>query len=92
VKLDCVGTIGGWTPVDGSDDYEMTRVDLVRHDFEKQGSCDNGRHEASSSQPFALTVWGWGSPETSVMTGYVSYGYPAGQDLAPINHVVVPPQ
>jgi len=92
VKLDCAGTLTGWTPVDGSDQYEMTRVDLVRHDFEKQGSCDNGRHEASSLQPFALTVWGWGSPETTIMTGYVSYGYPAGQDLAPINHVVVPPQ
>jgi hypothetical protein len=92
VKLDCAGTLTGWTPIDAADTYELARFDLVRHDFQKQGACDNGRHEASSDQPFALTVWGWGTPETKALTGYVSYGYPAGENLAPINHVVVPPQ
>ena len=92
VTLDCAGTLSGWTPIDTAGNYQMTRFDLVRHDFEKQGSCDNGRHEASSKEPFGLTVWGWGTPETSVLTGYVSYGYPAGENLAAINTVVVPPQ
>jgi hypothetical protein len=92
VKLDCAGTLSGWTAIDSSGDYEVTRVDLVRHDFEPQGNCNNGRHEASSDQPFSLTVWGWGSPETKAPTGYVSYGYPGGENLAPINQVVVPAQ
>ena len=92
VTVDCAGTLSGWTPIDTAGSYEVTRFDLVRHDFEKQGACDNGRHEASSKEPFGLTVWGWGSPETSVLTGYVSYGYPAGENLASINTVVVPPQ
>jgi hypothetical protein len=92
VTLDCAGTLSGWQPVDSADTYELTRVDLVRHEFQKQGACDNGRHQASSDQPFSLTVWGWGTPETNTLTGYVSYGYPAGENLAPINQVVVPPQ
>jgi hypothetical protein len=90
VKLDCAGTLGGWQPIDPSDTYEFTRVDLVRHDFQRQGSCDNGRHRMTSSDPFGLTVWGWGSPETKDLTTYVSYGYPAGENLSPINDVVVP--
>lgn len=89
VTLDCAGTLGGWTPID--DAHEFTRVDLVRHDFEPQGGCDNGRHEMTSKSPFGLTVWGWGSPETSTYTGYVSYGYPAGENVKKLTDVIVPP-
>ena len=32
-------------------------------------------------------VWGWGSNDTS--TGWVSYGYPAGEGVLPINDVVI---
>jgi hypothetical protein len=92
VTLDCAGTLSGWTAIDQADTFELTRVDLVRHDFEPQGNCDNGRHEASSKEPFGLTVWGWGTPETTPTTGYVSYGYPAGENLSAINTVVVPAQ
>jgi hypothetical protein len=92
VKLDCAGTLTGWKPIDGSDNYEFTRFDLVRHDFQPQGGCDNGRHEATSDGAFSLTVWGWGTPETKDLTGYVSYGYPAGENLQAINQVVVPPR
>ena len=88
VKLDCAGTLSGWQPLDA--DHEFTRIDLVRHDFQGQNGCDNGRHEMLSTQPFGLTVWGWGSPETSIFTGYVSYGYPAGENVATLNDVVVP--
>jgi hypothetical protein len=89
VTLDCVGTVTGWMPI-GSD-HEYTRVDLVRRNFEKQGTCDNGRHEAKSTGRFGLTVWGWGSALTqSFTTSAVSYAYPAGASILPINDVVVP--
>jgi hypothetical protein len=89
VKLDCAGTLSGWQAIDS--EHEFTRVDLVRHDFEPQGGCDNGRHEMLSDAPFGLTVWGWGTPETKSYTGYVSYGYPAGENVATLTNVVVPP-
>jgi hypothetical protein len=95
VTLDCAGPLGGWQPVGASGKYEYTRFDLVRHNFEPQGNCDNGRHEISSSLPFGLTVWGWGSAATgqqlSNYTQYVSYAYPGGASVASINEVVVPP-
>jgi hypothetical protein len=92
VTLDCAGVLTGWQPVGTSGSYEYTRFDLVRHDFAKQGSCDNGRHEAHSDAPFGLTVWGWGNNETgSFYTQAVSYGFPAGASVKPINTAVVPP-
>jgi hypothetical protein len=89
VELDCAGTIGGWKPF--ATGFEYAHVDLVRHDFQKQGRCDNGRHEMKSREPFGLWVWGWGSPETKESTTYVSYGYPAGENLVPLTGIVVPP-
>jgi hypothetical protein len=89
VTLDCAGVLGGWQSIDG--DHQYTRIDLVRHDFEPQGSCDNGRHEMTSNGPFGLTVWGWGSPETTQFTGYVSYGYPAGENVQTLTNIIVPP-
>jgi hypothetical protein len=55
------------------------------------GNCSSGRHEMKSGAPFGLWVWGWGSPETTIDTKYVSYGYPAGMSVAPVNSVVIPP-
>ncbi len=101
VSLDCAGTLTGWQPIDQADTFEYTRTDLVRHDFIQQGNCDNGRHQMTSAAPFGLTVWGWGSAETGgaynlpqapgFYTQAVSYAYPAGASVAPINNVVVPP-
>jgi hypothetical protein len=91
VKLDCAGTLSGWAPVGSSGEYEMVRTDLVRHNFQPQGACDNGRHEMTSDEPFGLWIWGWGTPETDIFTENVSYGYPAGENVVPINDVVVPP-
>ncbi|MEO7094351.1 MAG: IgGFc-binding protein, partial [Polyangiales bacterium] len=90
VTLDCLGLVSGWKPVGSSGLYETTYVDLVRHDFKPQNGCDNGRHEMTSPQPFGLTVWGWGTTETKSFTRDVSYGYPAGENLAALNTVVVP--
>jgi hypothetical protein len=88
VELDCRGRVDGWSPV--GDAYEITRIDLVRHDFQKQGGCDNGRHEMRSKEPFGLWVWGWGTTETTLFTRDVSYGYPAGENVAKLSDVVVP--
>jgi hypothetical protein len=90
VTLDCAGVLGGWQPI-GASDFEYTRTDLVRHNFQQQGNCDNGRHEIKSDAPFGLTVWGWGTHETdpTFVSTYVSYAYPAGENVHPINGVVV---
>jgi hypothetical protein len=96
VTLDCAGTLSGWEPVGNGGKYEYTRFDLVTGNFQGTGSCNNGRHEMSSTAPFGVTVWGWGSAATGQVgsgfyTQYVSYAYPAGAGVAPINTVVIPP-
>jgi len=87
VDLDCAGVLTGWQPVG---DFEYTRIDLVTGDFQNVGNCSNGRHEITSDLPFAVTVWGWGGFST-FFTQYVSYAYPAGASIKPINDVVVVP-
>lgn len=91
VELDCAGLLGDWQPLGG--EYEYTRTDLIRHKFESQGACSNGRHEMKSDAPFGLWVWGWGTPETDgmIFTKNVSYGYPAGENVVQINTVYIPP-
>ncbi len=94
VKLDCAGVVTGWQPVG---DYEWTRVDLMTGNFQPVGNCSTGRHEINSDAPFGLWVWGWGTPLTgqSGSTSYsawVSYGYPAGMNVQPINQVVLLPE
>jgi hypothetical protein len=102
VSLDCAGTLSGWMPVGTSGKYEYTRFDLVTGNFVGTGKCNNGRHAMQSKAPFGVTVWGWGSAATGQMalpfmkgTGfysqYVSYAYPAGAGVAPINSVVILP-
>ncbi|MEA2748609.1 MAG: hypothetical protein QOI41_2752, partial [Myxococcales bacterium] len=95
VSLDCAGNLTGWAPIGTSGNYEFTRIDLVRHNFAPQGGCNNGRHEIKSTNPFGLMVWGWGSGETGGMgqgfySQYVSYAYPGGASVKPINDVVIP--
>jgi hypothetical protein len=81
ITLDCVsGALTGWQPIGSR--YEYTRVD-VQHLGAKVGSCDNGRHEMMSAGPFGITVWGFDNS--------VSYAYPAGASVRPLNSVVVPP-
>lgn len=83
VKLDCQSTpLTGWKPITGSV-YQYTRVDIAKTG-KGVGQCDNGLHTISSANPFGLTVWGWDQ--------YVSYAYPAGASVQPINTVIVPAQ
>jgi hypothetical protein len=92
VSVDCVGTVTGWMPVDSSDQLEYTRVDLVTGNFQSVGTCNNGLHTATSTQPFGLVVWGWGSAATDAsgfVSTAVSYAYPAGASVKPINTVVI---
>ena len=81
VTLDCIGPLSGWKSI-GASDLEYTRADLVIGGA-AQGSCANGVHRASSTAPFALTVWGFDNS--------VSYAYPAGMGTSPINSVIVNP-
>jgi hypothetical protein len=83
VQLDCVsGSLSGWQPVGTSASYEFTRVDLVVGGT-GVAACNNGVHEIHSDEPFGVTVWGWDFA--------VSYAYPGGASVHPINTVVVPP-
>ena len=93
VTLDCAGVLGGWQNVGSGSQYQYTRKDLVTLNFQKQGNCDNGRHEIKSDGPFGITVWGWGSMSTQpqFFSEAVSYAYPGGMSLKPINTVVIPP-
>jgi IgGFc binding protein len=82
VSVDCLGTLGGWTPVGTSGEYQTTAVDLMRGGV-GTGSCVNGRHLAESDAPFGMTVWG--------LDCYSSYAYPAGGNAAVLTNVTVPP-
>ena len=59
-----------------------------------------GLDGSSLSPAIGVTVWGWGNPITYTpfdtaaqtdprFTRWVSYGYPAGENVLPINNVVV---
>ncbi|MBA3546137.1 MAG: IgGFc-binding protein [Nannocystis sp.] len=89
VKLDCAGNLVAWKPLGGG--LEWTRVQLVTGNFNNVGNCANGRHTISSTKPFGVTVWGWGSAASELLyTKYVSYAYPAGATIRPINTVSLP--
>jgi hypothetical protein len=86
VVLDCAGPITGWQTVGN---YQWARADLMTGNFQGVGACSTGRHDIHSDAPFGLTVWGWGTPNTTTFTENVSYGYPGGMSVAPINTVVI---
>lgn len=86
VTLDCLGPVTGWQPVGGSGEFEIAYVKLVDH-WAGQNGCNTGVRTMDSSAPFGVWVWGWGSEDTQ--TGWVSYGYPAGENVHLINDIVV---
>ncbi|MBI5533134.1 MAG: IgGFc-binding protein [Deltaproteobacteria bacterium] len=88
VNLDCVGVLQGWQNLDSQGLYQYTRQDLVNGNFAPVGSCNNGVHQADSTEPFGLWVWGWGYNGTSVFTANVSYSYPAGANVTTLNNVM----
>jgi hypothetical protein len=83
VKLDCLsGNVTGWKPITGTT-YQYTVVNLVDNAM-PVGQCNNGLHTVKSmGGTVGLTVWGWDQ--------YVSYAYPGGASVKPINTVVVIP-
>jgi hypothetical protein len=100
VTLDCLSAaVTGWKDVGTDGKYQYARVDLVTGNFAKQGNCDNGQHRMSSTSPFGVTIWGWGSAATggsdeglvptANFSQWVSYAYPGGMSIAPINTVVL---
>ena len=84
VHLDCRGQtpLTGWQPLGATGTYEYTRVDLVTGNFQQQNGCDNGRHEMHSTQPFGLTVWGWGSRRRSRSLDVRELRVPGGRERA----------
>jgi hypothetical protein len=76
VKLDCAGTLTGWTPIDAAGTYQYTRIDLSTGNFTGQNGCDNGVHSATSTNAFTITTWGWGNAVTNTYS--VSYALPSG--------------
>jgi hypothetical protein len=101
VQLDCLGApVSGWKDVGTGGTYQYARVDLVTGNFAKVGACDNGQHHMSSGSPFGVTIWGWGSGATGGSVSesgqaignysqWVSYAYPGGMSIAPLNSVVI---
>ena len=90
VAIDCVGNVTGWAPIDSAGDLEYARVDLVTGNFASVNGCNNGRHVATSALPFGMVVWGWGSAASQPFnSNAVSYAYPAGASVKPINTVVI---
>ncbi len=87
VMLDCLGPVSGWQAVDA--DHEVARVDLMTGNYMPVGNCSTGRHEIRSGAPFGIWVWGWGTPNTIPTTQNVSYGYPGGMNIVPINDVII---
>ena len=77
---------GGWQPVGSSGEFELAHVKLVDHWTGQQG-CNTGVRVMDSTAPFGVWVWGWGSEDTQ--TGWVSYGYPAGENVQLINDIIV---
>lgn len=86
VALDCLGPVTGWQPVGASGEYELAHVKLVDH-WTGQSGCNTGVRVMDSTAPFGVWVWGWGSEDTQ--TGWVSYGYPAGENVQLINDIIV---
>jgi hypothetical protein len=81
VKIECLGTVGGWQPVGVEGTYEYAHVDLERGGV-PSGSCGTSRHLAESDAPFGVVVWGTDT--------FASYGYPAGSDISKITEVELP--
>jgi hypothetical protein len=70
----------------------LTLPPCLAGNFAPVGTCNNGLHTITSTGAFGLTVWGWGTEQTTDFeTTYVSYAYPAGASVQPINTVVVNP-
>ncbi len=85
VELECAGEIKDFEPLGASGEFEFAWVRLTSgytpQTFPK-GECGYGRHEARSTGPFSVTVWGVGDA--------ASYGYTGGMGARPVNDAPPP--
>ena len=85
VELECAGEITDFEPLGASGEFEFAWVRLTSgytpQKFPK-GECGYGRHEARSTGPFSVTVWGVGDA--------ASYGYTGGMGARPVNDAPPP--
>ena len=82
VTLDCIpAPLTGWQAI-GTSGYQFTRID-VQVAGAPWATATTGSTPSRAASPFGITVWGFDQ--------YVSYAYPAGASVKPINNVVVPP-
>jgi hypothetical protein len=64
ITLDCIdgGKITDFSPL--TDDVRYARVRLVTGNYQPVQGCHNGQHVLTSTVPFGVTVWAWGSAAT----------------------------
>jgi hypothetical protein len=90
VNISCADApLVGWAALDAEGQYEYLRLDLSRDDFASQGKCSNGWQHLSSSLPFSVTIWQWGSAQTepSFTSQRTSLGYNGGSAFHSLNSV-----
>ena len=88
VTLDCAGALTGWQPVGK---YEYTRVDLMHRQLPRPERLQQRRAQDQEPEPLRPLGVGLGHAADQQFTANVSYGYPGGMNVQPINTVVIPP-
>ena len=87
VTLDCAGTLTGWTAIEPADTIEYTRVDLVTGNFQRSAAATTAATPRPSTQPFGLTVWGWGSAaSTGLLHAVRQLRVPGGRERQADQH------
>jgi hypothetical protein len=85
--VDVIAPIGAVVLLDGSPlTLDVTPIGATNHTLTSTVIAD-GRHVIASNEPVGVVVYGYGGPDDMSDTRNVSYGYPAGLNLVPINPV-----
>jgi len=85
--VDVIAPIGATVLLDGNPmTLDAMPIGATNHTLTSTVIAD-GRHVIAASDPVGVVVYGYGGPDDASDTRNVSYGYPAGLDLNPINPV-----